>query len=328
MNTNLEQINQSISKVKTKISLPQATRIALGYLQKIYPKLKVDEIYRKIRFKSNPSLAFQKSELANIEFIDSDDGIYVEFTVNFLSMFGSSSPLPSHYSEMILRDIDKDGVLRDFVDIFNHNLQKLIYPIWHKHKYSVVYQKDFKDYFSKYIISIIGLYSEHGAKNTKLDIKKLAPYIGILSMNQKSAGMLLPILKHYLDHKQITINQCVLSTVQIPSWQYGLLGSQNSTLGVDMLIGENIKSKSIKFSIELQSVKWDDLFEYSKFGTKLAKVNDLINFMLNEPLVYDVILNVPQKDVVNSRLSDEKSSYLGINSVIGEVKSNLSVAFS
>ncbi|QOG11552.1 type VI secretion system baseplate subunit TssG [Arcobacter sp. FWKO B] len=325
----IDTINQKLSTIKHKISLAQAVRISLFYLKNIYPKLKVDELYRKILFKSNTSLSFQKSELADIQFITQQENqVYAVFTVNFLSLFGSSSPLPAHYSETVLRDTDENGNLRDFMNIFNHNLQKFIYPIWQKHRYSVVYQKDFKDYFSKYVISIIGLYSEHQAHKTNLDMNKIAPYIGLLSMKQKSSGMLKAILKHYLNHKDIDIKQCQISNIEIPSWQYCSLGQQNCVLGTSTIIGTNAKSRNMKFSIELKNSHWDNLREYSIYGEKLNQLNELVNFILKEPLVYDLIINVPQKNIINSKLSDERCAYLGINSVIGESTSNLQIAFA
>jgi type VI secretion system protein ImpH len=325
---NTQDINKALKDVVAKATLPQAIRLCVHYLSDYYPKLDTDELYKKIRFKANPSLAFQKSELSSASLQHNNDGVYIELTLNFLAIFGSSSPLPSHYCEMVLQSADTDHVLRDFLDIFNHNIQKFVYPIWVKHRYYIQYQNDLKDPFSKYMLSILGLYHEHQSKTSSLDLQKLMPYMGILSMRQKSSGTLLAILRHYLNHSDITIRQCVTDTVAIPTWQYSQLGSDNCSLGKNFLVGESIKTNSIKFRIVLNSAAWNELAAYGVEGTKMKELNDLIAFMLDEPLKYDVALKVSKKDIQRCTLSDDQSGYLGVNSVIGIPQENLEVIFA
>lgn len=323
-----EEINIALKEIVARATLPQAIRISMQYLREYYPKLSSDELYHKIYFRANPSLAFQKSDLSAAVLKRNSEGMFIELTLNFLAVFGSSSPLPSHYSEMILQSSDSDNVLRDYLDIYNHHLQKLVYPIWMKYRYYIHYQHDLKDTFSKYMLSLLGLYHEHNTKTSRLNLQKLMPYLGILSMRQKSSGMLLPILKHYLSHEAIEIEQCITHTIAIPSWQHCNLGSANCTLGSDFLAGESIKSKNNKFRIVLKSAQWEDLIAYSVHGTKMDKVNDLIDFMLQEPLIYDVALHVQNDQIIPCELSNPQCGYLGINSVIGTPQENLEVLFT
>lgn len=222
---NLELINLRMQQNMKKYTLPQAIRIIMHYLRLYYPNEEMPVLFKKIRFKSNPSLAFQKSEVQNIQFIDKEK-MHVEITINFLGIFGSSSPLPSHYSELVLRSFDEDKVLFDFLNLFNNNLQKFIYPIWEKQRYYIQFQRDLQDKFSKYMLSILGLYSNIKVDDNKLNFKKLMPYIGLLSMRQKSSGTLASIISHYLDYKKIEVLQCITMDSKIPSWQYAQLGKK------------------------------------------------------------------------------------------------------
>jgi type VI secretion system protein ImpH len=322
-----EQINLFLKQNLVKASLPQAVRMSIYYLKLVYPGDDTDRLYARLRFKANPSLGFQKSELSKVEIIEQNDEVFIELTLNFLSIFGSSSPLPSHFSEAVLNDLDASQTLKDFLNIFNHHLQKLVFPIWLKHRYYMQYQNDLKDDFSKYMLSLIGLIDEHKNKKSHLNLHKLLPYLGTLSMRVKSAGMIVSILRHYLCHHDITIRQCQIDTIAIPSWQYMRLGKENTSLGSDTSIGEFVKCSNGKFTICLHGASWSDLFDYGLYGAKLFELKELIEFMLKEPLNYDLKLEVMQQEVVPCRLSSTDSAYLGINSVIGNRTQNLNVTF-
>jgi len=225
--------------------------------------------------------------------------------------------LPSHYSEMVLYSIDSDKILHDFLNLFNHRLQRFVYPIWEKHRYYIQYKDDLKDRFSKYILSFLGLYSQTNSSSVNLNLKKLIPYIGILSMKHKSAGTLKSILRHYLSHSDIEINQCIPSKYNIPKWQQCSLGEANMSLGGDFLIGESIVSKNSKFQVLLKNVKSEDLIKYSIRGNKMAELNELIAFSLNEPLEYEVCLEIKKEEKELFILNENDDRFLGINSWIG-----------
>lgn len=320
---NINNINLKLSKNIKKYNLPQAIRVISYYLKQFYPNETYENLYKKVNFKSNASLSFQKSEISNIKFYEDEiKGQKVEVTLNFLGLFGSSSPLPSHYNEAVLESFDTDKVLYDFLNLFNNNLQKFIYPIWQKQRYYIEYKKDLKDKFSKYMLSLLGLYSNIDLDDNKLDFHKLMPYIGILSMRQKSAGTLVSILRHYLDFDEIEILQCMKMQSIIPSWQYGKLGEENSSLGQNMMIGEFVTNRTSKFRILLKNVKASDMYKYSIHGVKRDELKDLISFAFNEPLEYDVCLEIKKENKIPLELDEEDKRYLGINCWIGNAASD------
>jgi type VI secretion system protein ImpH len=322
-----QEINASLKKIITQTSLPQAVRIGLSHLRHLYPHFNEKQLYQKIRFRSNPSLSFQKSEISSALLKYNDDGAYLEFTLNFLGIFGSSSPLPSHYSEMVLQDLDSDGALRDYLDLFNHHLEKFIYPIWEKHRHYVRYSHDLKDGYSKYVLSLMGLFDTHEKNSNGLNIHKLLPFLGTLMIRQKSSEMILPILRHYLDHEEIEIEQCIGRNVTIPMWQRSRLGMNNCILGKSMLAGNEVHSKNTKFRILLRCASWDELENYSTYGPKMKELELLMDYLLQEPLAYEVMLNIDSSEVKPWELTETNSSYLGINSVLGESTLSLNILF-
>lgn len=313
----LEIINNKINDNIKKYTLPQAIRVVTAHLKKFYPKENSLSLYNKIIFKANPSLAFQKSEIRDVNFLLIENQVRVELTLNFLGIFGSSSPLPSHYGEMVLESLDTDKVLHDFLNLFNHRLQRFVFPIWQKHRYYIQYKSSLKDSFSKYILSFLGLYSHTKEVSSTLNLEKLIPYMGILSMKHTSAGTLKAILRHYLSHNEIEIIQCIPSKYEIPSWQHSALGESNISLGSDFLIGESIVSKNAKFQILLKNVTSDDLVKYSIHGEKMSELNDLISFSLNEPLEHEVCLEIKKDEKKPLYLEENEEKYLGVNCWIG-----------
>ncbi|RYA22262.1 type VI secretion system baseplate subunit TssG [Malaciobacter halophilus] len=314
----IEEINSSLNESISKYSLPQIIKVVCGYLKDFHINKNSIEVYELIKFSSNPSLSFQKSEVSKVILFEEENDIKAEITLNFLGIFGSSSPLPSHYSEMVLYSIDSDYILHDFLNLFNHHLQRFIYPIWQKHRYYIQYQNDLKDKFSKYIFSFLGLYSNRLQNNSSLNLRKLIPYIGILFMKHKSAGTLKSILRHYLNHNELEIIQCIEDNYNIPSFQRCSLGDENCSLNSSFLIGESVKSKNAKFQILLKNVTNQQLLEYSILGFKMKELKDLIAFSLNEPLKHEVCFEVKKEEKESLSLDINAKQFLGINSWIGQ----------
>lgn len=316
------KINADFESIVAKCSFTQGVHMAMSRLAKLYPDEKPEQLYERLRFRSNPSLAFAKSEIASIEFVETERGKCAQITLNFLGLFGAASPLPSHYCEMVLEDTDEEGVLRDFLDLFNHRLQKLLYPIWKRYRYHIQYQSDLRDAFSKYMLSFLGLYSESQQRRSRLDLRKLLPYVGLLSMRQKSAGTLVSILRHYLEHDEVEIVQCVRSYEHIPAWQHNSLGVENCTLGSSMMLGSTIETNGSKFGILLHSLEFEALVRYSLLGEKSAELRELVDLALSEPLEYELTLEIKQESVEPFTLSKH---HLGVNCFLGQVENDQKV---
>ena len=318
----LSTLNKELNKSVVKYSLPQGVRVAITHLRKIYPSQSPKVLYKRLRFKANPSLSFAKSELSKMEFVETPNGKYIEITVNFLGLFGATSPLPSHYSEMVLDSADSDEVLKDFLNLFNHHLQKMIYPVWERQRYYIQYQIDLKDYFSKYMLSLLGLYSQSQERTTALNLRKILPYVGLLSMKQKSAGTLVSILRDYLEHDKLEIVQCISMNAEIPSWQYSALGEKNCTLGESVLLGETVKTRNSKFQVLLKDIAFEGLYEYSLHGSKMGELQELIDISLNEPLEHELCLEIKKENTEPFELSKH---HLGINCFLGEVSEDTKI---
>lgn len=310
----VEEINKKLKVKVAKYSMIQAIRVSATYLKMFHKNESFDKLYERLIFSSNKSLSFQKSEVHNIEVLEVEDGINIVLTINFLGLFGSSSPLPSHYSEMVLRSYDDDKVLHDFLNLFNNRIQKLVYHIWERNRYYVQYQNDLEDKFTKYMLSIMGLYEQYNYQTTILDLKKLLPFIGVLAIKHKSVGTLTALLRNYFEHDDIEIEQFIPNEIEISKHQQNKLGLNNSKLGSSFLIGSSLKTRSGKFKIIINNITWDQLYDYSSTGKKMQELDELIKLSLNEPLDYEVSLYLKDDQIEPFTLNN---FYLGVNTYMG-----------
>ncbi|SFV51366.1 Uncharacterized protein ImpH/VasB [hydrothermal vent metagenome] len=315
---NIDKINSAIQKEFLNSTLPMGIHLVYQYLRDIYPQKSSKELYEHIEFKSNPSLSFQKSEISNIKFIELKDKVVVQIEINFLGLFGTATPLPIHYAEEIIDDSHEDMVLVDFLNLFNHHLQKFIYSIWERHRYYIKYEDELRDNFSKYILSILGLYSQVKNRDYPLNLHKLLPFAGIISMKQRPTTAIIPIIKHYIGHDSISIDEYLISKAIVPNWQKNRVGEENCSLGEDMIIGEFSTVCNLKFRINLNDIPWNYLYDYSYQGKRLGELKYLIDFLLKEPLDFELSLNIKKSNIKKFYLNEEGAILLGVNSWIGE----------
>lgn len=316
----LKQINHSVKKDIPTLTLPSAIHLVQRHLETFYPNKNSEELYEYVNFKGNPSLTFPKSEITNIHFFEENKKVKVAVELNFLNLFGAGTPLPIHYAETTKEDYGDEQVLLDFLNLFNHHLQKFIYPIWKDARYYVGYEKDLKDKQSKQMLSILGLYPQSQEKEHELDFNKLMPFLGMLSLKQKSSGTLASIMRHYIGHDSISIDECVLSRAIIPEWQKKSLGDRDAILGESLICGDFVTVSNLKFRINLYDVPWEYLKEYSPFGSKLKELSDLISFTLNEPLGFEIALHINEENIKSCGLNEASDVMLGINSWVGEAR--------
>ena len=317
----LNHINQTLQKVIKNITFPIAIRLIHSTLMELFPNKNTEELYELLLFRASPSLGFQRSDVQKIIFIQNDSFLRVEVTMHFLNIFGASSPLPAHYNERILEDSHHEQILIDFLNMLNHRLKKLIYPIWERNRYYILYHEDLSDRFSKYILSTLGLYSQYNSENSLLNLHKLLPFSGILSMHQKSTISLLAILKHYFDYEDIEIEEGIISKSFLPQTQHFNLGEQNALLGEDTCIGSFVLSRNLKFRIHFKNITWSMLEAFTLTDKKRVELFHLIRFIQNTPLDYDIALSIPKEQIKQCILGKD-DIYMGANSWIGEIQNH------
>jgi type VI secretion system protein ImpH len=121
--------------------------------------------HEKILFRANPTMGFPATDIDSCTKRTTDNKQLIELQVNFMGLYGPSSPLPAYFTESIinvsLNVEDEDAVVnengqvsrgsspadrqRDFLDVFNHRLISLFYRAATKYQPFRAYQAGSKD---------------------------------------------------------------------------------------------------------------------------------------------------------------------------------------
>ncbi|WP_095194624.1 type VI secretion system baseplate subunit TssG [Pseudomonas sp. Irchel 3A7] len=317
-----------LSRAIREYSLFQAVRLVIDRLREIYPHLSEDQLYDQLEFQANPSLGFPGSDVDRVEFFEEHGQMRARLRFNLISLVGSGSPLPAFYAEQALRDGEEGNPTRNFLDLFHHRLQRLMWPIWRKYRYHAGFQSGALDSFSSQLFALIGLGGEEIRKARELNWKRLLPYLGLLSLRAHSAALIEAVLRYYFKHAELTIEQCIERRVAILDEQRNGLGRSNSKLGEDLVLGEHVRDRGGKFRIHIRQLDWQRFHEFLPLGFGYQPLCALVRFTLRDPLDYDIRLALRQEEIRELRIGELNVCHLGWTSWLGRERADGVVTLS
>jgi type VI secretion system protein ImpH len=295
-----------LSKGIREYSLFQAVQLVLERLKVAHPQLDEEHLYEYLEFQANPSLGFPGSDIDRVQFFEEHGELRARMRVNLVGLFGGGSPLPAFYSEQALGDSEDGNPTRDFLDLFNNRLQRLLLPIWQKYRYRASFQSGALDGLSAHLFALIGLGSEQIRQAQELNWKRLLPYLGLLSLRAHSAALIESVLRYYFKHAELFIEQCLERQVTVMEEQRNRLGRANSLLGEDTVLGERVRDRG-----------WTRFHEFLPVGTGYQPLCALVRFTLRDPLDYDIRLELRQDEIHDLRIGEGNSCLLGWTTWLG-----------
>ncbi len=268
-----------------------------------------------LRFRPAAHLAFPVADIASLEASKEK----LQLSINFLGLYGTTSPLPAFYTEAIIAaDLD-DSLRRDFLDLFHHRLISLLYRIWQKYRYYIEYQKGAIDIFSQRMYSLIGLGNEQLRESSKINWERLLYYSGLLSMRSRSAVVLEKIISHYFGNLPVNIEQSVLRWVEIETTQRNRMGADNCSLGVNMSIGERVLDRAGKFNLRLGPLDFEQFKDFLPTGQYYNTLRELVKHLLIDQLDFDIVLILKRAEVPSMMLSEDTACRLGWSGWLGNI---------
>ncbi|AXA58045.1 type VI secretion system baseplate subunit TssG [Pseudomonas thivervalensis] len=291
-------------------SLFQAVLLVIDRLREVHPGLDDDALYDRLEFQANPSLGFPASDIDRVEFFEEHGQVRARLRLNLVSLVGAGSPLPAFYGEQALGE-ENGNPTRDFLDIFHHRLQRLMLPIWRKYRYCASFQSCARDPFSEQLYALIGLGGEEIRKASQLNWKRLLPYLGLLSLRAHSAALIEAVLRYYFKHAELNLEQCIERHVDILDEQRNRLGSANSLLSQDLMLGERVRDRSGKFRIHIGELDWQRFHEFLPIGSGYQPLCSLVRFTLRDPLEYDIRLVLREQEIRELCIGEQNTCRLG-----------------
>ncbi len=304
--------NELLEKPKT-FSFFQSMRLLRYFLAREEDSEEKGGLLQKyIRIRPKLALSHPGADIDDIEVLESDQPKY-KMTVNFLGLYGESSPLPTFYTEDLLDDDGEEKTAaRDLIDIINHPLYTLLNQSYTKYRVPIklIDEKDAK--YKEILFSLLGIGVEEMREGLK-DADELLRYTGLLTQQPKSARGLERLLKDVLDIDKVEIDQCVERVVKIPPEQHLIVGKSGNVLGGECYLGETIKDRMKKFRIKLGPVDADKYLELLPGGEEYEKIIFYVDLYLFEPLESELEIFLDGKEVKTARLSNQRWSRLGMD---------------
>lgn len=274
-----------------------------------------EDMRGNIRIRPDLSLAFPASDVAKIEETTGDAPGF-QVTTTFLGLYGSSSPLPTFYTEDLIEEAREDmSVSRDFIDIINHRLFWLLFRCWNKYRLylKVVEEKSNTDMAKLFCLAgLDGIEVEEDS----VEPYSLLRYVGLFTQFPRSALGLETLLKDSLGVRSLEVVPCVPRIAKIPEDQRFRLGISGNVLGVDSFLGEEILDRTGKFRLKIGPLgieKFQSLLRGSRDHRRLAF---LTGFYLTDRLEYDIELTLAEGEAGPIHLGAPKWSRLGLDTWI------------
>lgn len=303
-------------------SLFQSVLLVIDRLRQSDPQSTEDELYDRVEFVANPGLGFPGSDVDSVEFFVEHGQARARLRFNLMGLVGSGSPLPAFYGEQALGDSEESNPTREFLDVFNHRLQRLMLPIWRKYRYCARFERGATDPFSSHLFALIGLGGTIIRNAEELNWRRLLPYLGLLSLRAHSAALIESVLRYYFKHAELTIEQCIERRVAILREQLNRLGRANSQLSENLVLGERVRDRSGKFRIHIRQLDWARFHEFLPIGTGYQPLCALVRFTLRDPLDYDIRLVLRHEEIRELRIAEHNPCRLGWTSWLGRERAD------
>ncbi len=272
-----------------------------------------DEIFDFIRIRPELGLVFPGTDIERVEELERKGGDVFRVTATFMGLYGSSSPLPTFYTEDLIEEQREDRTItREFIDIFNHPFYSHFFKIWEK--YSIVHRlaENPHDQAYEVLFCLLGL-GGTDVRHSLAHNRDFLSYIGIASQAPRSASGLCTIVSDLLQLDQVEVEQCVEYTAEIAEEQRLSLGLHNNILGEDAHLGSQVQDMMGKFRLILGPMCLERLQSILPDTPAHALIGESIRFYLDQPLIWDIELRVHRQEIRTTCPGNPDRAKLGWN---------------
>ena len=267
------------------------------------------------RFFTNPKINFPVGDIEQLIILEEDGREVFQFLVNFLGLQGSSGPLPGSVLDEIAEEHNNNPIQSIYLDFFNHHLITVFHQIWRKYKYYIKFNSNFSDNYSRNIMNLLGV-SRDFIKFTHLNWHKIFYHLGIIQSGIRTKEALTSIIQHYFDLHDISLEEHVRKIVEVEVEQKNQVGIKNVMLGENFILGDKVESFSNKFRVNINNLNLDEFHQFLPNTKKYRQLQELIRFLLKDPLPYDVLLGLHPDTKSTFILGKDNSSFLGWTTLI------------
>jgi type VI secretion system protein ImpH len=257
-----------------------------------------------IRLGQDPTMAFAPSTLAGF---GGGNPQRPRLDVFFLGLFGPNGPLPIHLTEYVrdrLRNAG-DPTFARFADLFHHRMLSLFYRAWALNQPAADYDRPRNSRTSGYIGAMFGIGRPPYLERDAIPDAAKYHYAGHLANQTRHAEGLGAMVTDFLQ-VNAGIIEFVGEWISIPAegiCRLGL-GTDTSTLGMNMIIGSRVWTGQQKFRIRLGPLRLQDYQRLLPGGDSLKRLVALVRNYLNDEFNWDANLVLRKEEIPEPRLGE------------------------
>jgi type VI secretion system protein ImpH len=260
-----------------------------------------------IRFQPELSMDFPTSDLTSVTRSAGPGGApRFILSTTFLSLYGTSSPLPTYFTEQLLEQ-EEESLQRKFIDLFHHRILSLFYRVWAKYRLSAQFQEDGKDALSRRLLELLIGDPERLPPGHRVKPVRLLALGGAITQFPRSAATLAAALSEYFAGTPVEMENCVPRWLEIPEDQRNRLAMTNCRLGQDLSLGERVYDRSSTFRVSVGPVGLDDFLGFLPPGERIAELREIVDLMNGDALDYEVELCLKETEVPPLQLSSDRA---------------------
>ena len=261
----------------------------------------------RIRVRPALSLGFPAADLDSADWRDGigDGEGRLQLTTTFLGLYGSDSPLATHFTEQLLPEQEDDQMVREFLDLFHHRVYSLLYRVWKKYRYYVEFRADGRDPISQVVRGFLGIATAHLDEALQVPAVRMFRYTGLLMQRPRSATGLSGLLRDFFKNVDFDLEPCVGRWLTIQLSDQNRLGFAICSLGEDFLLGERVYDRSGKFRVKIGPVGFEHYLRFLPPGDEAAELRELVTFYCDDPLDFDVQVTLRGDEVPDTPLGEQ-----------------------
>ncbi len=310
-------LNELLLKNGHKISYVQVLRLLRVLLQgREHSSVEYEHLFDSVKVRPELGLAFPGTDIVSVKKYEHEDKEKYKITAAFLGLYGSSSPLPTFYTEDLIEEMREGGsITRDFIDVINNQFYRHFFAIWEK--YSVFHQitENPNSRIHGYLYSLLGLSGQNARESFEHNNKFLS-YIGLVSQAPRSASGLRSILSDVLQIETVEVEQCVEYMANIDEDQQLSLGFSNHCLGENSHLGSMVLDMLGKFRIRIEYLTESQFQNILPDTSAYKLIAECVRLYLEQPLKWDVELEVEAEELETTQLGNGNWGKLGWNTWI------------
>ncbi len=249
-----------------------------------------------VRFGQRAVLTFPASEIHEMEARPAKPPL---MRINFMGLIGPLGVLPLYYTELVSERLrERDRVLLDFLDIFQHRMVSLFYRAWQKHRFLVLYEQGRGDAFTHYLLDIAGLGTKGLQNRQRIADLSFVYYAGLLAQQPRSAEALRLLLNDYFEvpvrveqflggwYRLDESSQCNLEDLCAPSQQ----------LGFGAVVGDEIWDPQSRVRVVLGPLNLKRYLDFLPSGTAFKPLQTIVRFFAGEEFDFEVQLILKREE--------------------------------